>query len=155
MKHWLLILTSLCLLAPPMASAQRKAPFRAPEVVKKGFEEKYPDLKVGKWALTRQKAFKAYIKTEEKKGVAYFTRTGNWMRSKWYLKELPLNVEDSIYTHYDYPEIKKIIKNETPRGITFLVILDTGPELHQLYISEAGKILKRKVKKKTIKKEDQ
>ena len=147
MKKSLII--AFCLLcAFPLLGQQSRGP-QVPVAIADSFRTQYPDGKLMRWNMTKDKAFVAYFYQDDMKSMAYYAPNGRWVKTKSYPINLPPTITRMLSQLYDDPVIGKIQKTEYyNRPTSYVVLLDTGPEIHKLLFAESGEVKGKKVKAK-------
>jgi len=133
-----LLSTFLLALTALSANAQIKVNPKAEEALK----EQHKKAKDIVWAEV-EKGFTATFDNEGYSSIAEFEKNGKWIKTEteMYEEVLAESFLTTVYTKYPDAYIPKVIRRETPEGITFEVILDDDGKAYGYTVDKEGKVL--------------
>jgi hypothetical protein len=131
-------LALLLALTATAATAQIKVNPKAEEALK----EQHKKAKDIVWAEA-EKGYTATFDNEGYRSTAEFEKNGKWIKTEteMYEEVLAESFLTTVYTKYPDAYIPKVIKRETPDGITFEVILDDDGKAYGYTVDKEGKVL--------------
>ena len=157
MRKAILLTLSLCLFSGQLLFAQSEK--NVPAVVTAAFQEKYPNMTVTDWDWEDDKnAYEAEFKMDGKEMEAFFSESGEWLKTKAELdkNQVPAAVskayssgEDANWSKSNYMEM------DTPdKGKLYKVKAEKGNAEHYLKYDANGKLVEKmdKAEKKKMKK---
>jgi hypothetical protein len=118
----LLVLLSVVLLSFSLSAGDM------PAAVLKEFEKKFPGAEKVKWDQQKDGQCDAKFKWNDRKCLASFSESGEWLRTETILayKELPMNIKKIVNTKFTVGAVKGAPKIEKPGAITYGIDLKPG-----------------------------
>jgi hypothetical protein len=123
-------------------SSSMKAGDKVPDAVRQAFEQKYPGVEKVKWDQQNGQCI-ASFKWNDKKCIATFSESGEWLQSETMLKytELPLDLKKKINVKYTAGSIKEASKMEQPAAISYRIYLKPGWSPEWIQFAEDGTVI--------------
>ncbi len=112
-----------------------------PEVIKKSFEEKFPNARNAKWDSSAEKQFEVGFELNGKENVAVFLMDGTFKEIETEIKisEIPIRIKKSISKKFPLSKITYAIKvHRANDKIVYDLEVNTGIELLDITLDIMG-----------------